>query len=293
MAEIKATTMRLSEDTVKGFREIAEKEGITQEQCLSNLIHVFEMQQAKTSLKDRKREIETFEEYISRLQNLYLASLEINITAEERINSELTKKLTEKNDLILSLNNDIRELKKKLDNSDEKIKELEENLKKKDVLIKTSDELNAQNKFLLNQIDKENALLYGKIDELKELEKINNELKENNIKFKQDYSALSKDSSEKDMRIRSLMDQISFAESNLNSLKADLQDVKTDHKEELRELLKQFNHEKELSLNTQKEQLDEYYSRKSEMEIQHITLIKDTEIKNLKDQLEALKNVSK
>ncbi|MDD7793835.1 hypothetical protein [Clostridium sp. 'White wine YQ'] len=290
MADLKATTMRLSEETIKNFREVAEKEGITQEQCMASLLQVFEMQQAKSTLKDRKREIETFEEYVSRLQNLYLASLEMNVTAEEKISKELSEKLNEKNEVILSLNKEINNLKNQISEIKETNKRLEESLKEKDSVTKSTEELNAQNKFLLNQVNKENELLYSKIDELKSLEDKFSSLSLENKKLNGDFSTLSSKLTEKDIYISSLLDKISFLESNLEHSTSDIKAIRLEHKEEIQNISKVHNLDKENSLKQQKENLQEYYSRKIEMEIEHIKLIKDTEIKNLQDKLEGFKN---
>ena len=101
MSDVKTTTMRLSEDTIKSFRTIAEQEGFTQEQCMAYLVDIFQMQSAKEIMGDRKKEIETFEDYIHKLMNLYMGSLEISINAEDKIKDKFSGDLESKNKLII------------------------------------------------------------------------------------------------------------------------------------------------------------------------------------------------
>lgn len=293
MGEIKTTTIRLSEETIKSFREMAESKGLTQEQCLSNLIHVFELQQAKGVLSDRKKEIEVFEEYISRIQNLYLTSLEINITGEEKIQKEINDKLSEKDSLILSLNKEIKELKDKNFKIQSELNELNESLKKKDIALKSYDELHAQNKFLLNNLAKENETLSVKLQEIdhlhtqiKEYQKLNEELK---IQAN-DYSTIV---IQKDLLINSLNEKIDFLESNLKTYKNDIDGIKSDARNETKRIRDEFTQDRLSAVNAVKVDLERYYELKVNTEIKSATLEKDNEINKLLLEIEKLKKKSK
>ncbi|MEW8956947.1 MAG: hypothetical protein AB2369_10475, partial [Clostridium sp.] len=167
MSDIKTTTMRLSEDTIKSFRKIAENEGLTQEQCLSHLVNVFEIQNAKEIMGDRKKEIETFEDYVNKLISLFMNSLEISINAEERIRDKFLKESKDKDSLILKLNEEIMTLKEDLKKKAKDIKDI--NIDKEKLLkdFETKEELLKQNKSYIEKIEEEKTTLNKIIEENK------------------------------------------------------------------------------------------------------------------------------
>jgi len=293
MGEIKATTFRLSEETIKSFRETAETHGMTQEQCLANLLHVFELKEAKEIFKDRKKEIEIFEEYISRIQNLYLTSLEINLTEEERFKTEFNKDLEEKSNIIISLNKEIKNLKDKNEKLQEQISELKESLNKKETSLKVYDEMQAQNKFIMNKITKDNESLSFKIKELEE----------ENIKAKE-YEILSKDLQkkinssnntiiEKNLYINSIESKLEFLQSSLTQAKDEITTIKSTNTEEISKMKDEFQREKKLTADELKESLEKYYDLKISTELKFSLSEKDNEIEKLKSEIKTLKEKNK
>lgn len=293
MGEIKATTFRLSEETIKSFRETAETHGMTQEQCLANLLHVFELKEAKEVFKDRKKEIEIFEEYISRIQNLYLTSLEINLTEEERFKTEFNNDLEEKSNIIISLNKEIKSLKDKNEKLQEEILELKESLNKKETSLKVYDEMQAQNKFLINKITKDNESLSIKI---KDLEEINLKSKEFEILNKdlQDKISISNNTIvEKDLYIKSIESKLEFLQSSLIQSKDEIESIKVSNKEEISKLKEEFHREKKLATDELKENLEKYYELKVSTELKFALSEKDKEIEKLKLEIKTLKEKNK
>lgn len=293
MGEIKATTFRLSEETIKSFRETAETHGMTQEQCLANLLHVFELKEAKEVFKDRKKEIEIFEEYISRIQNLYLTSLEINLTEEERFKTEFNNDLEEKSNIIISLNKEIKSLKDKNEKLQEEILELKESLNKKETSLKVYDEMQAQNKFLINKITKDNESLSIKI---KDLEEINLKSKDFEILNKdlQDKISISNNTIvEKDLYIKSIESKLEFLQSSLIQSKDEIESIKVSNKEEISKLKEEFHREKKLATDELKENLEKYYELKVSTELKFALSEKDKEIEKLKLEIKTLKEKNK
>ena len=289
MSEIKTTTMRLSEDTIKAFREIAEKEGFTHEKCLSSLLNAFAFQKTKTALIDRKKEIEIFEEYVSRLQNLYLTSLETNITSEEIVRNEFRKDLDSKETLIFDLNKEIQALKNTISENNSKFENTKNELNEKSKSLKSYDELYAQNKFLLNQMTKEKEGLLEKIKELESLTKENTSLKEEITALKNKELNWNKALNEKGLEILSLKDKEEYNKALIENLQNQIKEFKDDFKSEIKELKINFQEEKKQALDELKATLLSNYSAQLEVEKKALLLEKKQEIYILKSKLETFK----
>ncbi|ERK30864.1 hypothetical protein [Clostridium intestinale] len=293
MAEIKATTFRLSEETIKSFRETAEIHGMTQEQCLANLLHVFELKEAKEVFKDRKKEIEIFEEYISRIQNLYLTSLEINLTEEERFKTEFNKDLEEKGNIIISLNKEVKSLKDKNEKLHEQVSELKESLNKKETSLKVYDEMQAQNKFLINKITKDNESLSFKIKELKEANLEAKEFENLSKNLQEKINSSNNTIIEKNLYINSIKSKLDFLQSSLNQAKDEITTIKATNKEEIAKMKDEFQREKKLTADELKESLEKYYELKISTELKLSLTEKNNEIEKLKSEIKILKEKNK
>lgn len=101
--EIKAVSFRLSEEDVQRFREFAEEQGMNQAEMFQALMNNFEMAKAKGIITDRAKEIETFQATINNLVNMFINSLAVNQTSEERIRETLSLELHTKDGMILDL----------------------------------------------------------------------------------------------------------------------------------------------------------------------------------------------
>ena len=79
------TSMRLSEGDVEKFKKFADQNGFTQQQAFNSLIAMAELEKAKVTLSDRGKEIDTFRDLSTKLVNMFINSLEMNVTAEDTI----------------------------------------------------------------------------------------------------------------------------------------------------------------------------------------------------------------
>ena len=66
MADIKATSFRINEDDIAKFKEFAEEQGYNQAEAFKSIMQTVEMAKAKNMIKDRGKEIETFQDKIGR-----------------------------------------------------------------------------------------------------------------------------------------------------------------------------------------------------------------------------------
>ena len=285
MNDIKTTTMRLSEQTISEFRSIAEKEGFTHEQCLSSLINAFTLQNAKGLIKDRKKEIEIFEEYINRLQNLYLSSLESNMTSEEVIREEFKGQLVEKEKIIMDLNKSISEFKENQSIKEETLNELKKQVEDKNAALRAYDAVLNQNKLQISQLSKEKDDILKRLNELDSLidenETLKSKLKEFEIESLKHSSALE----EKEFEVSRLKDQLSYSNEKYDILNKQINELKEEYKSEIKELKTELQLEKKDALESLREDLERNYSANLELEKRTAILEKEQEIAILKAQL--------
>ena len=94
--ELKNRSIRIDEETFSKFKEIASENFANQNECLNELVKVYELDQGKKLLPDRKAEIENFEVLLVQMQNAFIHSLEMNHNAELRVRGEFEAQLEEK-----------------------------------------------------------------------------------------------------------------------------------------------------------------------------------------------------
>ena len=71
MAEIKATSFRVSEEDIAKFKEFAEEQGYNQAEAFKSIMQTVEMAKAKNMIKDRAKEIEVFQDTINNLMSMF------------------------------------------------------------------------------------------------------------------------------------------------------------------------------------------------------------------------------
>lgn len=285
MKDIKTTTMRLSEQTISDFRKIAETEGFTHEQCLSSLLNAFTMQNAKGLIKDRKKEIEIFEEYINRLQNLYLASLESNMTSEEVIREEFKNQISEKDKIIMDLNKTISDFKENQTSNKETLEELKKQVEDKNAALKAYDAVLNQNKLQITQLTKEKDSVLEKLQGLNQFIDENKELKANLKEFEIEKLKHSAALEEKEFEISRLKDQLSYSNEKYESLNTQIVELKEEYKKDIKEIKLELQAEKKESLEELRKDLERNYSANLELEKRTAILEKEQEIAILKAQL--------
>ncbi|GIM30125.1 hypothetical protein CPJCM30710_27910 [Clostridium polyendosporum] len=288
MADVKTTTMRLSEETIKTFKEIASKEGFTQEQCLAALINNFELQNTKIILGDRKKEIETFEDYANKLVSLYLNSLEMNKNAEQRIREELKKQLVVKEDIINELQKQKQDLVNRIailstanNKSDEKIKGLEKS-------IFNLEELNKQNKILLEKAQEEKESVITQSEHFEQLTEAYSVLEKEKERLLEYLNASENNIIQLELRVSNEKERIDYLNGVIEECRESLKDVKKEHKNEL-ELLK-IEHKNDIKSikATHKEEIQNLFSEVEErtkekfsLELEKLRIEKEREIYEL------------
>ncbi|MGL5616838.1 MAG: hypothetical protein ACRDD2_11515 [Sarcina sp.] len=176
--ELKVKSFRVDEETFSKFKDIASSEFGNQGQCLDALINLYETEQSKSSLITRQLEIESFQDYINKINRLFVTSLQMSEDAEERAKEGFFKKIEAKEEALMILKEKIKVKEEENNQLKEKVKflikeqnEFQENLKRLE-----------ENKSTLTQLANRN---YDLSEELKKkivsLEEENNNIKKNNL----------------------------------------------------------------------------------------------------------------
>ena len=213
--ELKNRSIRADEDTFTKFKQIASENFTNQNQCLNELIKIYELDQGKQLMPDRKAEIENFEMHIDQLQNMFLHSLQMNYDAEARVKMNFKTELEEKDRKLqaeveksTSYFEELNSAKAQIEDKDSQIKELEA---EKSILTSDVDKYKNQINYDRQKLETE---IDGKNDFIKTL---NNTIKEKDLKI-EELNQKIEDNKEKISKI----DQLENANKTLESEKEDL-----------------------------------------------------------------------
>lgn len=229
--EIKAVSFRLVEEDIQKFREIAEEQGLNQAEMFQSLMNSFEMAKAKGQITDRAKEIEIFQETVNNLVSMFINSLVINQTSEERIRETLSLELSTKDKTIADLQEYKENTKSAAKISDEKIKELE--IKVKDLaaaLEKSTKELEQKEVTTQNQQDQINTL-NSIVTEYKSYKDINKELEAKNNELSDEIANVLHSNADIQSKLDNTESMKEFYKSEVDSLKNEIKDLNKNIKE--------------------------------------------------------------
>lgn len=252
--EIKAVSFRLGEEDVQKFREIADEQGLNQAEMFQSLMNSFEMAKAKGMITDRAKEIEVFQETVNSLVNMFINSLAINQTSEERIRETLSLELNTKDKTIADLQQYKENVKEKAKEDEEKIKELEITLRDlTSSLEKNIKELEQKSNIIANQQEQINTL-NSIVTEYKQYKDINKELEIKNNELNSNLTDVLHSNSDLKSKMENLESMKEFYKAEVESLKAEskelnknIKDMEKANKSEIKalkkELTEKFNQE--------------------------------------------------
>lgn len=310
MADIKATSFRVSEDDIAKFKEFADKEGYNQAEAFKSIMQTVEMAKAKNMIKDRAKEIEVFQDTINNLMSMFLNSLNVNQTSEERIRDELSQELQTKDNTISNLYDQLQDIKADNDNLKAGNKELEVAYKSTDDLLNEADKENINKQKTIDKLNSNNDLLQEQLKEYKQYKddykKLNNqldqlkaeheELKENNNKLNNDNELLNNKISANSDMIEFYKNEIISKDKDIDNYKSDIKESDIKYSSQIKELEAKYNtkiqevkEEHEKALNDQLRNNIDNLNAKHEIELSK----KDLEIQKLKNEIEQLKSKSK
>jgi chromosome segregation ATPase len=188
--EIKPASFRISNDIKEKFKEIAKTNGWNQDETLGKLIGIYELEEAKVTISNRRTEIENFEAHLQALSEIYCFSLRLNQDVEERVRIGYANTLKSHQTIIEELQKKNEELKNTL----EKAQELARTSMEK------SSNFERENTRLQNEIEKTEALcqeykdtkntLTQRIKELENSQETNQNLKIDNKNLRRELKNL-------------------------------------------------------------------------------------------------------
>ncbi len=300
MAENKATSFRVGEDDLEKFRLFMEERGMkTQAEGFKAMMQSVEMAQAKETIKDRAKEIETFQNTINELMGYFLNSLNVNQNSEERIREELSKELSTKDNTISTMFEQVQELKIDKINSDNNIKDINnKNKELQEQLQKANNEIVEKNKSI-DKLNSNNDLLQENLqeykqykDNYKQLEKELEQLKVDNATLTIDRTTLENSLTRLQGEIDNKDNMINFYKDNNTDLKKDIDTYKNDIKSldvKYNKQVEEVKAEHEKVIHEQLENTIGNLNSKHEVELSK----KDLEIEKLSNLIEQFQNKTK
>lgn len=241
--EIKAVSFRLAEDDIQKFREFADEQGLNQAEMFQSLMNSFEMAKAKGMITDRAKEIEVFQDTVNTLMNMFINSLAINQTSEERIRETLSLELNTKDKTIADLQSREKDLKREFERID---KDLDKSLKTGNELAvnleNANKEIEQKNNIINNQQEQINTL-NSIVTEYKSYKDINKELELRNIELNNKLTDALHSNSDLQSKIENLENIKEFYKAEVESLKNEIKevnknikDIEKSHKDEIKDL---------------------------------------------------------
>jgi uncharacterized phage infection (PIP) family protein YhgE len=272
---LRGRTIRTSNEAYEKFRQISQENFESQGQCFSTLIHLYELEQGKTVLADRKMEIENFQMHINSLLNMFVNSLQMNEDAEERVKASIQDVLDTKDRTIVQLQKERNQVQSLLNEKNHSYNELQDSFaqfrnsaeEEKKNLHMTMEQLNqtiADKNELISLITGQKQELQEQIMETSDMEK--------------KLRAFESDLSEKEQKILSLSNQLSISEQmhaqEIEKLERQMELEKEKHAFELEKAL--LDQEKDLQLSWEQEKLE--CNRKLELyQMKYVTALERIE----------------
>ena len=303
MGEIKQANFRIDEETAKNFRILCEEMGMSQAQGFDHIMQVVELNRAKVGIEGRLTEITTFEEYVKKIMESYLTSLQIAQNTEERVREDFRRdislrdkaladserKIIERDEKIVQLTAEMQEAQKI---SKEAQKTAENAIKQAESITQIAEEKGKVNNMLSGKLAEAEEKLAG-YDELRAAEEtlkhnineINHEMnllqeKFNNLHEQYDKAVNKLGNSEE--LVAELKETISEMKSQIASLKRDVEEEKRNASQKLAEQVRESEQVKELAV--------ERAISKTEKKMQEEIIALRDERTRLQVQIEILQN---
>lgn len=288
--ELKVRSFRVDENTFTKFKEIASNEFSNQSQCLDALINLYETEEAKVVISTRELEIESFQDYLNKINKLFLTSLQLSLDAEDRVKESFARKLDAKDEAVSILKDTKDTMKVNLE------KEKKENklLKNEIIEITTKNKELEENKSTLSQLanrnydlakklEEENYILKENLKKIKNIEKEYIKLEALNIDFEKEINELKKSLGNQEsinVKMKSEIDKLIKKDSDrqieIKSYKALIESLKKEQKLEITTLSNKLKSEYKESLKERESLIErEFLLKQRELEF---------EIKKLKDE---------
>lgn len=253
MAEIKGTSLRVNEDDLKKFKEYMKEFDLTQAETFQAIINSFEMAKAKNLITDRAKEIEVFQSTVNNLTSMFISSLAINQTSEERIRESLSAELNTKDKLISNLQEDKDKYKDKIKELSTSVEEYENTINKINSNLYKSNKDNEDKTLTINNQLEQIKILNEIVAEYKEFKDTNKVLAHSNKELTKNNNDLVHENLDLKDKISNVKDMNKFYKEQILKLEEEVRKLNAENNNN------KDKYEKEIELlkNTQNKKIDD------------------------------------
>ena len=253
MAEIKGTSLRVNEDDLKKFKEYMKEFDLTQAETFQAIINSFEMAKAKNLITDRAKEIEVFQSTVNNLTSMFISSLAINQTSEERIRESLSAELNTKDKLISNLQEDKDKYKDKIKALSTSVEEYENTINKINSNLYKSNKDNEDKTLTINNQLEQIKILNEIVAEYKEFKDTNKVLAHSNKELTKNNNDLVHENLDLKHKISNVKDMNKFYKEQILKLEEEVRKLNAENNNN------KDKYEKEIELlkNTQNKKIDD------------------------------------
>lgn len=239
-----------------------------------SLMNSFEMAKAKGMITDRSKEIEVFQDTVNTLVGMFINSLAINQTSEERIRETLSLELNTKDKTIADLQEYKEQMKEKVKISDEKLVKLEGDAKELTILLEKANKELEQKAGVVENLQEQINTLNSIVTEYKEYKDINKELELKNNELNKCMTDTLHINIDLQSKIENLESMKEFYKSEVDSLKeqvkelnSNIKDIEQSNKNEIKDIeksykdeIKQLEEKHKLEITNLKKELTEKFN---------------------------------
>ena len=253
MAEIKGTSLRVNEDDLKKFKEYMKEFNLTQAETFQAIINSFEMAKAKNLITDRAKEIEVFQSTVNNLTSMFISSLAINQTSEERIRESLSAELNTKDKLISNLQEDKDKYKDKIKALSTSVEEYENTINKINSNLYKSNKDNEDKTLTINNQLEQIKILNEIVAEYKEFKDTNKVLAHSNKELTKNNNDLVHENLDLKDKISNVKDMNKFYKEQILKLVEEVRKLNAENNNNK----DKYEKERELLKNTQNKKIDD------------------------------------
>lgn len=230
--DLKTRSFRISEDTADRFKQLCISFG-NQNSALDALISTYEMQQAKTVITERQTDIDNFDAHLQALQKSFLHSLEITEDTTERVRAEFQRQIESKDSTICNLQERIRQAEAEVNASKEQVRTATNEADARiEQATKEIDDLKKEVISLTGQASELGESLIAAKSQIADKQQIINNL---NQKLTDTEVMTSKVESAETRAVQ--------AETELNTIRSELSEIKKLHESEVKEFKQKYETE--------------------------------------------------
>ena len=268
---LKGRTIRTSDESYEKFRQIAQENFENQGQCFSTLIHLYELEQGKTILGERKMEIENFQMHINTLLKMFIQSLQMNEDAEERVKAGIQTTLDTKDRQIIYLQKERNQLAEKLEEKEESCQTIQLHLDQtKDLFQHEKENFQSISSQLTQTVQDKNDMIALLNHQKKELQTQLDETHTQDKKIRELESQLAQINQEKTSLSNQINLQQQIHEQEIEKMNRQLELEKEKYSFDLEKAL--LEQQKDLQLSWKQEKME--YDRKLELyQMKYVTAL--------------------